>query len=54
MGKVRGKITVPVDADSAQIEEAALAHEHVAESLEGLTVRKIIVVPGKIINIVAN
>ena len=54
MGKVRGKITVPAEATAEEIEQFALAEERVKESLDGLTVRKIIVVPGKIINIVAN
>ncbi len=54
MGKVRGKITVPAEANAEEIEQSALQDERVKECLEGLTVRKIIVVPGKIINIVAN
>jgi leucyl-tRNA synthetase len=54
MGKVRGKITVPASADSDEIEKVALSDERIKDCLCGLTVRKIIVVPGKIINIVAN
>ena len=54
MGKVRGKITVPASADSNEIEKVALSDERIKGCLCGLTVRKIIVVPGKIINIVAN
>jgi len=54
MGKVRGKITVPAEADGVEIEKFALEDARIKECLEGLTVRKIIVVPGKIINIVAN
>jgi leucyl-tRNA synthetase len=53
-GKVRGKITVPTSADAKAIEELALQDEKVAQMFEGKTVRKVIVVPGKIINIVAN
>ncbi len=53
-GKVRGKITVPADADAKAIEALALNDEKVAQMIEGKTIRKIIVVPGKIINIVAN
>jgi leucyl-tRNA synthetase len=54
MGKIRGKITVPVDADAKSIEEAALRDPKVAQAVEGKTVRKVVVVPGKIVNIVAN
>jgi leucyl-tRNA synthetase len=52
LGKVRGRITVSADADAKAIEEAALADERVRDLLEGRTVRKVIVVPGKIVNIV--
>ena len=52
-GKVRGRITVPADADAAQIEQAALADDTVRAALAGRTVRKVVVVPGKIVNIVA-
>ena len=54
MGKNRGRITVPADADTDSIEQAALADEKIAPQLQGKTVRKIIVVPGRLINIVAN
>jgi len=54
MGKVRGRITVPTDADSKEVEQCALENENISQILETLTVRKIIVVPNKIINIVAN
>ena len=53
-GKTRGKITVPATADAKAIEAIALQDEKVAQMIEGKTVRKVIVVPGKIINIVAN
>ena len=53
-GKVRAKITVPADADKAAIEAAAIDHENVQRFLEGVTVRKVIVVPGKLVNVVAN
>ncbi|MEW7977727.1 MAG: leucine--tRNA ligase [Candidatus Sedimenticola endophacoides] len=53
-GKVRGKITVPATADRERIEQAALADPNVQKFTDGKTVRKIIVVPGKLINIVAN
>jgi leucyl-tRNA synthetase len=51
---MRGKITVPASADAKAIEQLALADAKVAQMIEGKTVRKVIVVPGKIINIVAN
>jgi len=52
-GKLRGTIEVAPDADRGSIETAALAEPHVARFLEGQSVRKVIVVPGKIVNIVA-
>ena len=51
-GKLRGKVTVPADADNAAIEAAARADENVAEHMAGKTVRKVIVVPKRLINIV--
>ncbi|UCD74408.1 MAG: class I tRNA ligase family protein, partial [Phycisphaerales bacterium] len=54
LGKVRSRVNVPADADQKAVEEAALADERVRELLEGKTVRKVIIVPGKIINIIAN
>ncbi len=54
LGKMRGKITVPAGADAKAVEAAALADEKIAALLAGKTVRKLIVVPGKIVNIVAN
>lgn len=53
-GKLRGKIEVAADASKADIEALALADENVSKHIEGKTVRKVIVVPGKLINIVAN
>ncbi len=52
-GKLRGTIEVPVNLDNAQVERLALAEPHVARFLQDMTVRKVIVVPGKIVNIVA-
>ncbi|MGM8216544.1 leucine--tRNA ligase [Bacillaceae bacterium W0354] len=54
MGKVRGKASVPKDASKEELEEIALNHEKIKEWIEGKTVRKVIVVPGKLVNIVAN
>ncbi|MEX2214261.1 MAG: leucine--tRNA ligase [Phycisphaeraceae bacterium] len=53
-GKMRGKITVPADADDQAIEAAARADEKVAAQLEGKTIRKVIVVKGRMVNIIAN
>ena len=51
-GKVRAHITVPADADAARIEQIALADDAVRQALQGKPPRKVIVVPGKIVNIV--
>ncbi|EHI11346.1 leucyl-tRNA synthetase [Mycolicibacterium thermoresistibile ATCC 19527] len=51
-GKVRGHITVAVDADKATLEAAALADEKVQAFLAGATPKKVIVVPGKLVNLV--
>ena len=53
-GKVRAKISVPAAADNDSIEATALAQENVIRFIDGQTVRKVIVVPGKLVNIVAN
>jgi leucyl-tRNA synthetase len=52
-GKVRAKIEVPADADRPAIEALALQNENVKRFVGDAKVRKIIVVPGKLINIVA-
>ncbi|RTZ78930.1 MAG: leucine--tRNA ligase [Gammaproteobacteria bacterium] len=52
-GKVRGKIQVPADADKAAVEQAALENENARRFIGDATVRKVIVVPGKLVNIVA-
>lgn len=54
MGKVRGTIEVPVDADEETAVAAARAEENVEKHLEGKTIRKVIWVPGRILNFVAN
>ena len=51
-GKLRARLEVPADADKAAIEAQAMAAENVQRHLEGKTVRKVIVVPGKLVNIV--
>jgi leucyl-tRNA synthetase len=53
-GKLRSKINVAVNADKASIETLALADAKISANIEGKTVRKVIVVPGRLVNIVAN
>ncbi|MFQ6372192.1 leucine--tRNA ligase [Shewanella sp. YIC-542] len=53
-GKLRAKITVAADATKEQVEALALADEQVQKHTDGKTVRKVIYVPGKLLNIVAN
>lgn len=53
-GKLRSKIKVSADADKETIEALAQQDEHVQQHTDGKTVRKIIVVPGRLVNIVAN
>ncbi|MRX73960.1 leucine--tRNA ligase [Bacillus lacus] len=52
-GKLRAKMNVPADANREQLQELALANEKVQAELEGKTIRKVIAVPGKLVNIVA-
>lgn len=54
LGKVRSRITVPSDADEAMLESTALGDEKIQALIEGKTVRKVIVVPGKLVNIVVS
>jgi leucyl-tRNA synthetase len=53
-GKVRAKITVAADATQEQVETLGLQEHNVQPFVEGKTVRKIIYIPGKLLNIVAN
>jgi len=53
-GKMRGKFQAPNNAPKDDAEKIALELENVAKFLEGKTVRKVIVVPNKLVNIVAN
>ncbi|MDE6734448.1 MAG: class I tRNA ligase family protein, partial [Desulfovibrio sp.] len=53
-GKLRGTLQAPADADKAALEAAALADPAAQRHLAGLTVRKVVVVPGKLVNIVAS
>ncbi len=51
-GKLRGKIEVAAQATREQIEAAAQADEHVLRFIEGKAIKKVVVVPGKLVNIV--
>ena len=51
-GKVRGHITVAADADAASVEAAALADDKVLNATGGATPKKVIVVPGRMVNVV--
>ncbi|WP_175653542.1 leucine--tRNA ligase [Pseudomonas sp. Marseille-P9899] len=53
-GKLRGQIEMPAAASREDVEAAARSNENVLRFTEGLTIRKVIVVPGKLVNIVAN
>ncbi|MGB5278733.1 MAG: leucine--tRNA ligase [Gammaproteobacteria bacterium] len=51
-GKLRSKISVPVDADNDAIENIALNDEKIQHNIQNKTVRKVIVVPGRLVNFV--
>jgi leucyl-tRNA synthetase len=51
-GKLRGSLTVPAGADKADIEAAALASEAFVRAANGAAPKKVILVPGRLINIV--
>ncbi len=53
-GKVRGKIQVAADASKEAVEKLALEDSNVQRFTDGVTIRKVIVVPGRLVNIVAN
>ncbi|WP_428550804.1 leucine--tRNA ligase [Pseudomonas edaphica] len=53
-GKLRGQIDMPASASREDVEAAARINENVLRFTEGLTIRKVIVVPGKLVNIVAS
>ncbi len=52
-GKLRATITLPASADKTEAETIALSDDNVKKSLEGLSVKKVIVVPGRVVNVVA-
>jgi len=51
-GKVRSQVSVPADADAAALEAAARADEKIASYLDGATVRRVVAVPGRLVNFV--
>ena len=51
-GKVRSRVTVPADADDVAVREAALTDEKIVAALGGRPPRKVIVVPGRLVNVV--
>jgi leucyl-tRNA synthetase len=51
-GKLRGRVAVPADASKDDIEKLAIADDNVQRFVDGQTIRKIIVVPGRLVNIV--
>ena len=53
-GKLRAKLELPADCSKEVMETAALADENIKKHIDGLNIRKVIVVPGKLVNIVAN
>ncbi|KIL43917.1 leucine--tRNA ligase [Jeotgalibacillus soli] len=53
-GKMRAKVMIDKEATREQMEELAMKDESVQSSIEGKTIRKVIAVPGKLVNIVAN
>ncbi|MBF8808639.1 MAG: leucine--tRNA ligase [Enterococcus lacertideformus] len=53
-GKIRGKANVSRDLAKEELEKIAMEHEVIKENIAGKTVRKVIVVPNKLVNIVAN
>jgi leucyl-tRNA synthetase len=53
-GKHRGKLTVPSDADKTAIEAAAHASPEVAKHSAGAPIKRVIIVPGKLVNVVVD
>jgi len=53
-GKLRGTIEMPAGADEESVKGAALADANVQKHTVGLTIRKVVLVPGKLVNVVAN
>jgi leucyl-tRNA synthetase len=53
-GKVRGKVTVAANAAEEEVREAAIADANVAKFIEGKQIHKVIVVPGRLVNVVVS
>ena len=51
-GKLRGQVLVPIDADHASIGSLALASEAATKAMDGAPAKKVIIVPGRLVNIV--
>ena len=52
-GKIKARVTVEADADEEAVTATAKANPKVAKAIEGKTIRKVIVVPGRLVNIIA-
>ena len=50
--KIRGKITVNADASKEEIEKTALSNQEIKSLLEGKSVKKAIIVPGRLVNLI--
>jgi len=53
-GRVRDRVTVPLTATSAALEALARGNDRVQEFTRDLTIRKVVVIPKKLVNVVAN
>ena len=53
-GKVKHKLLVPVNTNKDVLEQIAMDDDKIKEQIDGKTIRKVIAVPGKLVNIVAN
>jgi leucyl-tRNA synthetase len=53
-GRIRSRVMVPADADDRQLEQMARGDEKVSQALKGKTVRRVIVVPGRLVNLIVN
>ncbi|TYS86360.1 leucine--tRNA ligase [Rossellomorea aquimaris] len=53
-GKVKAKVMIPRDMNKDDLEKTAMENDEIKSQIEGKTIRKVIAVPGKLVNIVAN
>jgi leucyl-tRNA synthetase len=51
-GKLRGRVTVPVDSNAAELESFAKSHAQIAELIAGKQILKWVIVPGRLVNVV--